>query len=140
MFHVALCVRDRSLVAGAVARDCAGLPLDYPQWRGPDRDGSAAAFVEPVDWPQQLNRSWSVEVGTGYGTPIMVVDVDSGETFERGTPRQLFPDTYYFSGSRNWDIAPDGRFLMITQGGSVSPELIVVQNWHQELLERVPIP
>ncbi|MEE8130794.1 MAG: hypothetical protein V3T48_10915, partial [Vicinamibacterales bacterium] len=30
--------------------------LDYPQWRGPDRDGSAAAFVEPVDWPQQLNR------------------------------------------------------------------------------------
>ena len=49
-------------------------PLDYPQWRGPDRDGSAAAFVEPVDWPEQLNQRWKVEVGTGYGTPIIIGD------------------------------------------------------------------
>ncbi len=47
-------------------------PLDYPQWRGPQRDGSAAAFVEPVPWPEQLNRRWAVEVGTGYGTPIVI--------------------------------------------------------------------
>ena len=39
--------------------------LDYPQWRGPDRDGSAAAFVEPETWPEQLNRTWQVDVGTG---------------------------------------------------------------------------
>ncbi len=47
-------------------------PRDYPQWRGPDRDGSAAAFVEPAAWPERLNRSWKVEVGTGYGTPIVI--------------------------------------------------------------------
>ena len=47
-------------------------PLDYPQWRGPDRDGSAAAFVEPEAWPEQLTRSWQVEVGTGYATPIVI--------------------------------------------------------------------
>ena len=47
-------------------------PLDYPQWRGPNRDGSAAAFVEPEDWPQQLTRRWAVEVGTGYATPIII--------------------------------------------------------------------
>ena len=47
-------------------------PLDYPQWRGPQRDGSAAAFVEPAPWPEQLNRRWEVEVGTGYGTPIVI--------------------------------------------------------------------
>ena len=46
--------------------------LDYPQWRGPDRDGSAAAFVEPEIWPEQLNRTWQVDVGTGYGTPIVI--------------------------------------------------------------------
>ena len=46
--------------------------LDYPQWRGPDRDGSAAAFVEPETWPEQLNRTWQVDVGTGYGTPIVI--------------------------------------------------------------------
>ena len=49
-------------------------PLDYPQWRGPARDGSAAAFVEPAAWPEQLNRRWQVEVGTGYGTPIIISD------------------------------------------------------------------
>ena len=47
-------------------------PLDYPQWRGPARDGSAAAFVEPAAWPERLDRSWAVEVGTGYGTPIII--------------------------------------------------------------------
>ena len=46
--------------------------LDYPQWRGPDRDGSVAAFVEPETWPEQLNRTWQVDVGTGYGTPIVI--------------------------------------------------------------------
>ena len=46
--------------------------LDYPQWRGPNRDGSAAAFVEPTAWPEQLDRRWQVEVGTGYGTPIII--------------------------------------------------------------------
>ena len=46
--------------------------LDYPQWRGPGRDGSAAAFVEPEAWPEQLNRTWQVDVGTGYGTPIII--------------------------------------------------------------------
>ena len=48
------------------------------------------------------------------GGGVMVVDVETGDTFERGAPRQLFPDTYHFGGSQNWDLAPDGRFLMIT--------------------------
>ena len=47
-------------------------PLDYPQWRGPGRDGSAAAFVEPTAWPERLNRNWNIEVGTGYATPIVI--------------------------------------------------------------------
>ena len=55
----------------AVAQDSS---LDYPQWRGPDRDGAAAAFVEPTVWPEQLTQTWQVEVGTGYGTPIVIGD------------------------------------------------------------------
>ena len=47
-------------------------PLDYPQWRGPDRAGSAAAFVEPEVWPEQLTRNWTVEVGSGLATPIVI--------------------------------------------------------------------
>ena len=28
--------------------------LDYPQWRGANRDGAAASFTEPRAWPERL--------------------------------------------------------------------------------------
>ena len=46
--------------------------LDWPQWRGPNRDGTLASFTEPKNWPDKLTRRWKVEVGTGYATPIVV--------------------------------------------------------------------
>ena len=46
--------------------------LDYAQWRGKDRDGSASGFVEPTAWPQTLKQKWRVDVGEGYGTPLVV--------------------------------------------------------------------
>jgi outer membrane protein assembly factor BamB len=49
--------------------------LDYPQWRGTTRDGSASGFVEPVTWPQALKERWKVEVGEGYATPLVIGDV-----------------------------------------------------------------
>jgi outer membrane protein assembly factor BamB len=45
---------------------------DWPQWRGPNRDGVVASFTEPKVWPDQLTRKWRVEVGLGYATPILV--------------------------------------------------------------------
>src|ERR1700737_1601976 len=47
---------------------------DYPQWRGPNRDGAAAAFVEPRSWPEMLTLKWKATVGDGYATPIVVGD------------------------------------------------------------------
>ena len=49
-------------------------PLDYPQWRGQQRDGSASAFTEPEPWPDALTRRWTVDVGEGYATPLVVGD------------------------------------------------------------------
>jgi outer membrane protein assembly factor BamB len=46
--------------------------LDYTQWRGPGRDGSAAAFVEPNAWPETLTQRWKIDVGLGYATPLIV--------------------------------------------------------------------
>src|SRR6185436_18813815 len=37
--------------------------LDWPQWRGPNRDGSLASFAEPKSWPENLTRQWKIEVG-----------------------------------------------------------------------------
>src|SRR6266540_6278425 len=45
---------------------------DWPQWRGPNRDGTLASFAEPKVWPENLKRQWKIEVGTGYATPIVV--------------------------------------------------------------------
>src|SRR5260221_9855693 len=45
---------------------------DWPQWRGPNRDGTLTAFAEPKAWPEHLTQRWKVEVGTGYATPIVV--------------------------------------------------------------------
>ena len=47
---------------------------DWPQWRGPNRDGAVAAFTAPASWPEQLTRKWKVEVGLGYATPLLVAN------------------------------------------------------------------
>src|SRR5689334_132106 len=60
------------LIASAIVLAAQGAALDYPQWRGQQRDGSASAFAEPNVWPDQLTRRWRVEVGEGYATPILV--------------------------------------------------------------------
>jgi outer membrane protein assembly factor BamB len=62
-------------VIATVAADAQKSPRDYVQWRGAVRDGSASAFVEPKQWPDTLMRRWRVEVGEGYGTPLVVGDV-----------------------------------------------------------------
>jgi hypothetical protein len=40
---------------------------------------------------------------------------------------------------RTYDVAPDGKFLMIQPTSSTrSPSLILVKNWVEELKARVP--
>ena len=45
---------------------------DWPQWRGPNRDGTLRAYVEPRSWPERLTQRWKIDIGTGYATPIVV--------------------------------------------------------------------
>ena len=45
---------------------------DWPQWRGPRRDGTLTAFTEPKAWPDTLTQRWKITVGEGYSTPILV--------------------------------------------------------------------
>jgi outer membrane protein assembly factor BamB len=44
---------------------------DWPQWRGPNRDGVVGVFTEPSAWPERLIERWKVEVGLGYATPLV---------------------------------------------------------------------
>ncbi len=70
---------------------------------------------------------------------VMVVTVGTASEFEAGRPRLLFQGRYLQNsgyGSRNYDIAPDGRrFLMIKPGVPIAqlPQINVVLNWFEEL-------
>jgi outer membrane protein assembly factor BamB len=43
---------------------------DWPQWRGPMRDGSLPSFREPKAWPEKLTKRWKIPVGLGHSSPI----------------------------------------------------------------------
>ena len=43
---------------------------DWPQWRGPNRDGHAESAIE--SWPKSLKQKWRVVVGEGHSSPIVV--------------------------------------------------------------------
>ena len=72
----------------------------------------------------------------------MTASVSTQGGFAPGRPEVLFTDNYEGGGARQYDVAEDGRFLFWSRdvAESTTPELIFVLNWHQELLERVPIP
>ena len=85
------------------------------------------------------------ERSSPYGG-ILVVDVTTDPTFTPSQPVSLF-DGLGFSGSspvRSYDLAPDGQqFVMRITGQSDQQPVTsihIVQNWTQELLERVPVP
>jgi outer membrane protein assembly factor BamB len=45
---------------------------DWPQWRGPNRDGVVHGVSVPTKWPKALKEEWKVEVGEGYSSPVVV--------------------------------------------------------------------
>ena len=47
---------------------------DWPQYRGPNRDGAAAGFTAPAEWPKQPAAKWSFKVGSTDATPALVGD------------------------------------------------------------------
>jgi serine/threonine-protein kinase len=82
----------------------------------------------------------------GLDGALMRVPVDpKGPVWNAGTPAKLLEPRYFGTGSnpgRTYDISPDGqRFLMIKQGSSDQappPQVVVIQNWHEELKRLLP--
>jgi hypothetical protein len=82
-----------------------------------------------------------------FATPdnrqILAVPVQAGPPLIAGRPQVLFEFALFVTGgSQSYDIGPDGRFLMIRSGdvqaGAGPANLIVVQNWFEELKRLVP--
>jgi outer membrane protein assembly factor BamB len=47
---------------------------DWNQWRGANRSGKVSNFPIPKTWPSSLTKKWSIEVGQGHSSPIIVGD------------------------------------------------------------------
>nr|MBA2304169.1 PQQ-binding-like beta-propeller repeat protein [Acidobacteriota bacterium] len=47
------------------------LSAQWPQWRGPNRDGVVAAANVPAAWPAAPKAKWTQKVGEGYSTPVV---------------------------------------------------------------------
>lgn len=45
---------------------------DWPQWRGPNRDGKVTGFIAPATWPTNLTQKWQVKIGKGDSSPVLV--------------------------------------------------------------------
>ena len=63
-----------AILAGLTAPAPVAAGQDWPQWRGPNRDGAVTSFSEPTSWPEGLTEQWTVDVGLGYATPLVVGD------------------------------------------------------------------
>lgn len=44
--------------------------MDWPQWRGPTRDGTIAVTL-PSQWPETLTKRWELSVGAGHASPVI---------------------------------------------------------------------
>ncbi len=77
------------------------------------------------------------------GEKMMAVEITAKPTFSVGKPKMLFQGPYLPTPITfpYYDVSPDGqRFLMIkpTEQTSSLTQIIVVQNWFEELKRRVP--
>ena len=68
------------LLAAAILSAHSLLWAQWPQWRGPGRDGKVAAEHVPASWPATLTPKWTQKVGEGYSTPV----VSNGRIFVHG--------------------------------------------------------
>jgi len=113
---------------------------DWPQWRGPARDGHVADFDAPDQWPETLTKQWSVTVGDGVATPALVGDrlyvfsLQDGREILRcldaATGDAIWTDEYEaegadgparsFTGPRSSPAVGEGRVVTVGVRGTVS--------------------
>jgi outer membrane protein assembly factor BamB len=93
---------------------------DWPQWRGPNRDGKTAGFKTPAAWPAKLVKKWDLTIGSGVSNPSLVGDrlytlSREGENevvrcLNAATSEEIWKDSYA-SAAPQGSGAGGGRFI-----------------------------
>lgn len=113
---------------------------DWPQWRGPARDGVVRGG--PFSWPQELERVWSVPVGLGHSSPVVAegrvfqfarqgedeilraLDPATGETLWENryrAPYRVNPGArFHGPGPKSTPIVADGQIFTLGISGTLS--------------------
>ena len=123
------------IAAVLVALSCVTLSAQWPQWRGPQRDGVVAPAFVPSAWPEKPVRLWTEPVGEGYSTPVTAdgrvfvhartdpdevvtaFDLASGKTLWRQTYQSEFKKNQYAKdmskGPFSTPLVADGRLFTL---------------------------
>ncbi|HLY19852.1 MAG TPA: PQQ-binding-like beta-propeller repeat protein [Bryobacteraceae bacterium] len=135
----------RASLSLALALAVLALPTaaeDWPQWRGPHRDGLATGFPEPKTWPEKLALKWKVTVGEGHSSPVVAggkiyihtrqgedevvtaVRAEDGKTVWRQSypaPYTMNPAaTTHGKGVKSTPLVEDGRVFTFGINGTLS--------------------
>jgi hypothetical protein len=94
---------------------------------------STAGGIHPVWRPDGMELYYLNPAGAMMAAPITV----TGATLEAGTPVVLFPTRVYGGGvdvqlGPQYDVAPDGRFLINMELDSAAAPITLLMNWHPE--------
>ena len=115
---------------------------DWPQWRGPNRDGKVTGFTAPATWPKTLTEKWKVQVGLGDPTPALVGDklfvfAEQGADevtlcLDANTGKEIWKDKYpahgtvsgaparHGKGPRSSPAVADGKVVTLDFAGVLS--------------------
>jgi outer membrane protein assembly factor BamB len=93
-----------SISAACLLLTSVGRAADWPQWRGPGRDGVVVESRLPKQWPAQWPAPrWRSFVGEGYSSPVVV----GRQVFIQGRPEAGKESCLCFdaeTGKRLWSV------------------------------------
>lgn len=114
---------------------------DWPQWRGPTRDGVVGGEL-PTEWPAVLKKRWEIAAGSGHASPVVsgnrvVVMAREGDqeivrALDLGSGKEIWRAAYpaaftvnpaaqsHGPGPKSTPAIADGRVFTLGIGGILS--------------------
>ena len=115
--------------------------FDFPQWRGPARDGRVSVPARE-GWPEALRVGWKVKVGIGHASPVVAGDrvflfsregeEEVAQSFELATGKRVWRGAYpapysmnpaatsHGKGPKSTPVVADGRLYTLGISGILS--------------------
>jgi outer membrane protein assembly factor BamB len=140
-----------------------GVALDWPNYRGPNRDGSSAETGWTADWPKEGPKQlWKASAGTGFSSisvvgnraytmgysggkdTVFCIDADNGTVvWEFSYPSSLW-DVKHEGGPSSTPTVADGRVYTLSREAlfycldATTGEMIWSKDLKKEVLADVP--